>query len=59
MTASGEVDEILTVVEHKAFASLYQQELSQEGLEIEIVEIDKVPRTTVTIYPDTIKPNFN
>ncbi|HKZ01626.1 MAG TPA: DEAD/DEAH box helicase family protein, partial [Pyrinomonadaceae bacterium] len=59
MTASGEVDEILTVVEHKAFASLYQQELSQEGLEIEIVEIDKVPRTTVTIYPDTTKPNFN
>jgi len=58
MTAPGEVDEILTVVEHKAFASLYQQELSQEGLEIEVVEIDKVPRTTVTIYPDPAKPNF-
>lgn len=58
MTAPGEVDEILTVVEHKAFASLYQQELSQEGLEIEVVEIDKVPRTTVTIYPDPTKPNF-
>ena len=59
MTASGEVDEILTVVEHKAFASLYQQELSQEGLEIEIIDIDKVPRTTVTIYPDPAKPNFD
>lgn len=58
MMPPGEVDEILTVVEHKAFASLYQQELSQEGLEIEIVEIDKVPRTTVTIYPDPSKPNF-
>ena len=59
MTAPGEVDEILTVVEHKAFASLYQQELSQEGLEIEVVEIDKVPRTTVTIYPDSAKANFD
>jgi type III restriction enzyme len=58
MTAPGDVDEILTVVEHKAFASLYQQELSQEGLEIEIVEVDKVPRTTVTIYPEPTKPNF-
>jgi type III restriction enzyme len=58
MTPSGEVDEILTVVEHKAFASLYQQELSQEGLEIEVVEIDKVPRTTITIYPDPTKTNF-
>jgi type III restriction enzyme len=59
MTPPGEVDEILTVVEHKAFASLYQQELSQEGLDIQIVEIDKVPRTTVTIYPDQTKPNFH
>jgi len=58
MTSPGEVDEILTVVEHRAFASLYQQELSQQGLEIEIVEVDKVPRTTVTIYPDPTKPNF-
>ena len=59
MIPMGDVDEILTVVEHKAFASLYQQELSQEGLEIEIVDIEKVPRTTVTIYPDPTKPNFN
>jgi len=59
MTPPGEVDEILTVVEHRAFASLYQQELSQQGLEIEIVEVDKVPRTTVTIYPDPTKPNFH
>lgn len=58
MTPPGEVDEILTVVEHRAFASLYQHELSQQGLEIEIVEVDKVPRTTVTIYPDPAKPNF-
>ncbi len=58
MTPPGDVDEIVTVVEHKAFASLYRQELSQQGLEIEIVEVDKVPRTTITIFPDPSKPNF-
>jgi type III restriction enzyme len=58
MTPPGDVDEILTVVDHKAFASLYQQELSQQGLEIEVVDVEKVPRTTVTIYPDSTKPNF-
>jgi len=59
ITPPGEVDEILTVVEHNAFTSLYQQELSQEGLEIEVVDVDKVPRTTVTIYPDPSKARFN
>src|SRR5205823_9992529 len=59
MTAPGDVDEILTVVEHKAFASLYQQELSQQGLEIEIVDVERVPRTTITIFPDSSKPNFD
>ena len=58
MTPPGQASEILTVVEHKAFASLYQQELSQQGVEIEVVEIDKVPRTTVAIFPDEKKPSF-
>jgi type III restriction enzyme len=58
MTLAGDVDEIVTVVEHPAFASLYQQELSQQGLEIEVVDVENVPRTTVTIYPDPAKPNF-
>ncbi len=44
--------ETVTVVEHKAFASLYREELAQEGLPIEILDVEKVPRTTVTIYPD-------
>ncbi len=55
MTPPGQAAEVVTVVEHKAFVSLYKDQLSQEGLPIEIVDIDKVPKTTVTIYPDTSK----
>lgn len=58
MTPPGQANEIVTVVEHKAFAALYQQELSQQGVEIEIVEVDKVPRTTVSVFPDDKKENF-
>lgn len=59
MTPPGQASEIVTVVEHKAFASLYQNELSQQGVEIEVVEVDKVPRTTVAIFPDDKKPRFS
>jgi len=53
MTPPGEsVAEVVTVVEHKAFTNLYRDELSQEGLPIAEVDIDDVPRTTVTIFPD-------
>lgn len=52
MTPPGQANEIVTVVEHPAFASLYAQELAQEGLPIEVVDIDRVPKTTVSIYPD-------
>ena len=52
MTPPGQANEILTVVEHPAFASLYAQELAQEGLPIEIVDIERLPKTTVSIYPD-------
>ena len=51
----GQAAEVVTVVEHKAFVSLYKEQLSQEGLPIEVVDIDKVPKTTVTIYPDKTK----
>lgn len=47
--------EVVTVIEHKAFVSLYENQLSQEGLPIEVVDVDKVPKTTVTIYPDQTK----
>jgi type III restriction enzyme len=54
MTPPGQANEIVTVVEHPAFASLYAQELAQEGLPIEVIDIDRVPKTTVSIYPDAI-----
>ncbi|MDD5054872.1 MAG: DEAD/DEAH box helicase family protein [Candidatus Peribacteraceae bacterium] len=55
MTPPGQACEIVTVVEHKAFASLYKQELAQEGLPIADVEIEKIPKTTVSIFPDKQK----
>jgi len=55
MTLPGQAAEVVTVVEHKAFVSLYKEQLSQEGLPIEVVDIDNVPKTTVTIYPDKTK----
>lgn len=55
MTAPGQANELVTVVEHPAFSSLYEQELEQEGLPIEVLDTDKVPATTVTIFPDESK----
>ena len=52
ITPPGGANEIVTVVDHPSFASLYQQELAQEGLPIEMVDVDEIPRTTVSIYPD-------
>ena len=55
MTPPGEANELVTVVEHRAFTSLYEQELEQEGLPIGEVDADKVPSTTVSIFPDENK----
>jgi len=55
MTQPGQANEIVTVVEHPKFTSLYEQELEQEGLPIVIEELEKVPATTVTIFPDETK----
>jgi type III restriction enzyme len=52
MTPPGQASELVTVIEHPAFASLYAQELAQEGLPIEIVDLDRVPATTISIFPD-------
>ncbi len=52
MTPPGQANELVTVVEHPAFTSLYEQELEQEGLPIGVLDTDKVPATTVTIFPD-------
>jgi len=59
MTPPGQANEIVTVVEHPAFARLYANELAQEGLPIEIVDIDRVPATTVSIYPDGAHKDLN
>ena len=55
MTPPGQANELVTVVEHPAFSSLYEQELEQEGLPIEVLDTDHVPATTITIYPDETK----
>jgi len=57
MTPPGQASELLTVVEHPAFASLYQEELAQQGLPIEVVEIERVPSTTISIFPDEANKN--
>ena len=55
MTSPGQANELVTVVEHPSFINLYEQELEQEGLPITIEEVEKVPATTVTIFPDEAK----
>lgn len=55
MTPTGQANEVVAVIEHEAFARLYRDELAQEGLPLEIVDTDKVPATTVSIYPDSKK----
>lgn len=47
--------EIVTVVEHPAFAHLYDEELAQEGLFLEVAEAASIPRNTVSIFPDPDK----
>jgi type III restriction enzyme len=59
MTPPGQASELVTVIEHPAFASLYAQELAQEGLPIEIVDIDRVPATTISIFPDEAHKDVN
>jgi len=51
----GQPAEVVSVVEHPSFIGLYEEQLSQEGLPLEVVDIDQIPRTTVTIYPDSSK----
>lgn len=55
MTPPGQANELVAVVEHDAFARLYREELAQEGLPIELVDVEKVPATTVSVFPDPQK----
>jgi type III restriction enzyme len=59
MTPPGQASELVTVIEHPAFASLYAQELAQEGLPIEMVDLDRVPATTISIFPDEAHKDVN
>jgi len=59
MTPPGQANELVTVIEHPAFASLYAQELAQEGLPIEVIDINDVPRTTISIFPDEVHKDVN
>jgi type III restriction enzyme len=54
MTPPGEDQptEMVTVIEHRAFSDLYQDQLAQEGVSIEVLDAERIPRATVTIYPD-------
>ncbi|GAP22633.1 DEAD/DEAH box helicase family protein [Leptolinea tardivitalis] len=58
MTLPGQALETVTVVEHEAFTKMYQEQLDQEGLPIEIVDTDQVPRTTVSIFPDELNKDL-
>lgn len=59
MTPPGQANEIVTVVEHEAFVRLYREELAMEGVDITDVDVDRVPRTTVSIFPDGTKDLAN
>ncbi len=48
----GEVPEIVTVIEHRAFRELYEDELAQEGLDIAVLPVREVFKQTVTIFVD-------
>ena len=53
-TPAGAI-ETVTVIDHPAFAELYQEELQQEGLFPEIVEVEQLQKTTVDIFVDSKK----
>lgn len=55
ITPPGQALEMVTVVEHSAFVQLYKEEMVQEGLMIDDVDVNVIPRTTVSIFPDPKK----
>lgn len=55
MTPPGQANELVAVVEHPAFTSLYRQELEQGGLLIDERDADDIDASTVSIFPDKRK----
>lgn len=51
--------EVVRIVEHPAFSRLYEEELSQEGVYAEVVDADEEIKTTVSIFPDANKDDFD
>ena len=58
MTPPGQVNEMVTVVEHPAFVSLYKEQLAQEGLFVDETDVDTIKPTTVTIFPDELNKDL-
>jgi type III restriction enzyme len=52
MTFPGGPAEILTVIEHPVFISLYEEQLGEEGVYPTVAGVDEIPKITVSIYPD-------
>lgn len=59
MTYPGGPHEILTVIEHWKFVELYQDQLGEEGVYPTIVGPDKIPKITVSIFPDGEHKDLN
>lgn len=52
MTFPGGPSEILTVIEHPIFVSLYEEQLGEEGVYPTVADVDEIPKITVSIFPD-------
>jgi type III restriction enzyme len=52
MFPSGEIPELVTVIEHPAFRKLYEDELAQEGVDIAVLPLREAFKQTVTIFAD-------
>ena len=50
--------ELVSVVEHPMFAALYKEQLAQEGVAIDSVDVEHIPATTISIYPDEARKDF-
>ncbi len=61
MTPAGAdgANEVVVVVEHDAFVSLYRDQLAQEGLPIGEEDVEQIEPTTVTIFPDEQRKDVN